>query len=408
MTRLFAPAALLALAAWSAGCATAPGSGAASGDSDAADAPGSGDEAVDAVRPPETTHVVAAYRVVVANESSDLVSRLEFRPGAGVYTLAEVEVGIQPGDIDGPHGIQVSPDGRYWYVTIAHGQPFGTLWKHDMETGERVGRAELGMFPASMGITPDGEFLFVVNFNLHGDPVPSTMSVVHAPSMTEVARPTLCVMPHGARVNQAGTRVYTVCMHSDQLVELDTRTFEVTGRFSLVPGREAPLAADDTGEEAHESHARPDGAVCSPTWVTPGRGERAGRFVYVACNRNQEVLEVDVADWRVTRRFPTGRAPYNLEATPDGELLIASLKGEQAVAFIDLERGVEAARRPTSQPVTHGVAVSSDGRFAFVTNEAVGGTNGTLDVFDLVGFERVASGELHFQPGGIATVPGGF
>ena len=38
-----------------------------------------------------------------------------------------------------------------------------------------------------MDVSADGQFLFVVNFNLHGDMVPSSVSVVSTPT-TEYAR----------------------------------------------------------------------------------------------------------------------------------------------------------------------------------------------------------------------------
>ena len=142
-------------------------------------------------------------------------------------------------------------------------------------------------------------------------------------------------------------------------------------------------------------------AVCSPTWAEPGAGALADRVVYVACNRNDEILEIDAGDWTVRRRFSTGTAPYNLDVTADGSLLVATLKGEQAVAVISLESGEELARLPTTQPITHGVVTSPDGRYAFVSNEAIGATPGTLDVFDLSALERVATAELRYQPGGI-------
>ena len=34
-----------------------------------------------------------------------------------------------PADVDGPHGVAVSPDGRFYYVTTAHGTPYGSLYK---------------------------------------------------------------------------------------------------------------------------------------------------------------------------------------------------------------------------------------------------------------------------------------
>ena len=65
------------------------------------------------------------YRLYVANESSDLVSRVVFIPGEGLAVEKEIPVGIMPADNDGAHGLSVSPDGKYWYVTIAHGTPRG-------------------------------------------------------------------------------------------------------------------------------------------------------------------------------------------------------------------------------------------------------------------------------------------
>jgi len=349
----------------------------------------------------ESTLADRTYYVYVANESSDIVSKVAFAPSVGAWVEREIEVGLMLADLDAPHGLAVSPGGAYWFVSLAHGTPFGSVWKYSTAGDTLVGRVQLGRFPASMGLTPDGAFLFVSNFNLHGEHEPSGISVVYAPDMIEVARPTTCIMPHGGRVNVAGTKHYSTCMHSDQLVELDAVTFQVTGRMSLVPGAEAPLAADEsTSAGAAHAHSA-ESPVCSPTWAATGRGERADRFVYVACNRMAQVLEIDVVEWRVTRRFETGEAPYNLETTPDGESLLISLRGEQAVAMIDLERGREAARISTSRPITHGVVLSPDGRFAFVTNEAVGSTLGTLDVIDLARLERVASLELRHQPGGV-------
>lgn len=352
----------------------------------------------------------STYRLYVANESSDDVSRVAYTPGRGAEVEKTIPVGIMPGDIDGAHGVAVAPDGEHWYVTIAHGTPYGYLWKFRTGSDSLVARTELGRFPATAGLTPDGSFAFVVNFNLHGDMVPSDVSVVHTPEMTEMARVTTCLMPHGSRVNQAGDRQYSACMHSDQLVEIDTRSFEVTKRFSVVPGREHTLALTERGtrsgrgerEGVIEVEPAPDlPQVCSPTWAEPSTGRRANRFVYVACSENDEVLEISTESWELTRRFSTGQGPYNLEATADGRYLVATLKGEQAVAVFDLNSGREAARMATSEPVTHGVVASPDSRYVFVSNEAVGSTRGTLDVFDLATMERVATVRLGHQSGGI-------
>jgi DNA-binding beta-propeller fold protein YncE len=344
----------------------------------------------------QTGSPASAYYMYIANESSDIVSRVLFSPASGLKVEGKVPVGIMPADIDGPHGVTVAPDGRTWFVSIAHGTPFGRVWKYVAGADTAAGRVELGMFPASMATSPDGNFLYVVNFNLHGDPVPSSVSIVYTPTMTEVARPTTCVMPHGSRINQAGTKHYSTCMHSEQLVEIDTRSYQVSTRFNLTPGSEHKLQVSDLGGEMHHVGTR----TCSPTWAQPGRGVWASK-VYVACNKNAEVLEIEPAAGTVTRRFPSGKGPYNIAVSPDGRLMLVTLKSDQGLQVVDLQSGKELARIATTQPITHGVVISPDGLYAFVTNEAIGSTRGTVDVIDLRTLQRVASTPLEYQPGGI-------
>ncbi len=45
------------------------------------------------------------------------------------------------------------------------------------------------------------------------------------------------------------------------------------------------------------------------------------------------------ARWSLRRTFPTGRGPYNLDVTPDGRILVGTLKQGGAVEFIDLASG---------------------------------------------------------------------
>src|SRR5438477_11328840 len=97
------------------------------------------------------------------------------------------------------------------------------------------------MFPATIDLSPDGEFLYVVNFNLHGDMVPSSVSVVATDDMTEIARIPTCAMPHGSRLNAGGTRHYSVCMMDEQLIEIDAAALKVSRHFTLTRGREAGM-----------------------------------------------------------------------------------------------------------------------------------------------------------------------
>ena len=351
---------------------------------------------------PAAAQSSATYWAYVANESSDIVSLVRF-DGREVLEEKAIDVGFHPADLDGAHGIAVAPTGDYWYVSIAHGQPYGQIWQMETGTDQFVDSALVGLFPATMSTTPDGSTLFVVNFNLHGDHTASAVSAVFTPMMEEISQIETCVMPHGSRVSHDGMRHYSTCMMSDQLVETTVHGLGVSRRMVLTAGREHVMDAEhvESTGDGHDMGALDMGAegVCKPTWVLLSPDDSR---IYVPCNGRGDVLEIDAESLEVLRRFPTGRGPYNADITPDGSKLVVTLKGDQAVAIIDLSTGEE-TRVETSRPITHGVAITPDGRYAFVSNEAVGATRGTVDVVDLNAGAIVASTELHYQPGGLAV-----
>lgn len=294
------------------------------------------------------------YLFYVLSEAADKIALVRFGPN-GARIDRQIDTGDMPVDIDGPHGIVVSPDRRFYYVSIAHGRPFGTVWKYSTNDDSVVGKTTLGHFPATMDITPDGQFLYVVNFNLHGDMTPSTVSVVSTQTMTEVARIPTCTMPHGSRLNPQGTKQYSACMMDDMLVEIDTRSLKATRHFLVTKNKEGGMAGPPTVHATshtkpamkhtggHGSEApKPGDTSCSPTWAEPSTD---GSSIFVACNGS----------------------------------------------IYELKSGRELARVPTKRKVLHGVVVSPDDRYAFVTVEGVGTEPGTVEIIDLVTLKTVTT-----------------
>jgi DNA-binding beta-propeller fold protein YncE len=357
------------------------------------------------------------YLVYVVSESADKISLVRFGPN-GARLDHDLQTGDMPVDIDGPHGIVISPDKQFYYVSIAHGRPFGLVWKYSTKDDRVVGKTTLGFFPATMDVTPDGSFLFVVNFNLHGDMVPSSVSVVSTPTMTEVARIQTCTMPHGSRLNPQGTKHYSACMMDDMLVEIDTRTLKAARYFIVTRGKEMGMtgapktkAADtmssmpgmnmpgmkDTGGHGMEP-PKPGDNSCSPTWAQPSTD---GSSIYVACNKSSEIVEVNANNWKLVRRIPARAGVYNLAVTHDGSRLIATNKRDQSVSVYDLKSGKELARLATKRKVLHGVIVSPDDLYAFVTVEGVGSEPGTVEIIDLKALKTVATVDVGEEAAGI-------
>ena len=346
------------------------------------------------------------YLVYVLSEAADKIALVRFGPD-GIRIDRQLDTGDMPVDIDGPHGIVISPDRKFYYVSIAHGRPFGTVLKYSTKDDSLIGKTTLSYFPATSDITPDGNFLFVVNFNLHGDMAPSTVSVVSTQTMTEVARIKTCTMPHGSRLNSQGTKQYSACMMDDMLVEIDTRSLKATRHFIVTKNGEKGVNGPPRTPSTHSMHSnaghgseppKPGDTSCSPTWAEPSAD---GSSMYVACNGSSEIVEINANRWQFVRRIPARAGVYNLETTHDGSRLIATNKRDQSVSIYDLKSGRELARLPTKRKVLHGVVVSPDDRYAFITVEGVGSEPGTVEVIDLTALKTVATVDVGQAAAGI-------
>jgi DNA-binding beta-propeller fold protein YncE len=337
-----------------------------------------------------TPSVMQDYLVYVVCEAADKIVLVRFGP-RGARIEHETHIGLMPTDINGPHGIAVSPDKQFIYVTVGHGRPDGSVWKLKAGTDEVVRYKSLGLFPATADITGDGEFLYVANANFHGDMVPSTISVVATGEMIEVKRITTCTMPHGSRLNPQGTKHYSACMMDDMLAEIDAQKFEMLRHFILSAGKEIGMPG------APHEQMKMGELTCVPTWAQPSND---GSEVYVACNKSNEIVAVDVASWKAARRFAAGTGVYNLAMTKDGRLVATNKRG-QSVSVFEPQSGKELARIPTKRKVVHGAVVSPDNRYAFISVEGIGSDPGTLEVIDLESLKTAATVDLPPQAAGV-------
>lgn len=356
------------------------------------------------------------YRVGVVSESGDIVTWL--RPEGNTLVVDHVvPVGIMPADIDGPHNITVSADQRWYYVSIAHGTPYGSLWRFDAANDTVAGRAQLEYFPTTISVAPDGDFAFVANSDFHGDhPRVNSVSAVYTPDMAKITEIPACDMPHGVKVNHGGTAVWVSCMHSDELLQIDPGTLDVVRRAKTGSGMAMPTAA--AGAHAGMNHAAPaTGAVSAPAPAAPAApavdNECAPTFVsvsaddqtlYVACNHKGTLQVWDAASLTVRKEVPTGAGAYNVEPSPDGRVVSVTNKKAQSVSIVDAKTLKVLATVPTTKKIVHGVAYSPDSRYLYVTQESIGSDPGAVDVIDLTTLAKVSTTPLPAQPTGIAIL----
>jgi YVTN family beta-propeller protein len=209
-----------------------------------------------------------------------------------------------------------------------------------------------------------------------------------------------CDMPHGVKVNHAGTRVYVSCMHSDEILQLDVATFGIARRVRAGAGHQTA-----TTGPAHHGPSAPaasaGGTECSPTFVSVSPDDKR---LYVACNNGNSLQVWDAATLTQIKEIPLGKGAYNVEPSPDGKLIVVTNKKDQSVSLVDAAGLKEIARIPTSKKVVHGVAFSPDNRLAYISCESIGADPGSVDVIDLAARKLVASIPVPGQPTGITVL----
>ena len=131
--------------------------------------------------------------------------------------------------------------------------PYRAIHKYETGTDEWVGDVTVGMFPATLAVSPSTGLVYVVNFNLHGDMEPSSISVVEAETMIELAQIPTGIMPHGARSDAKGARLYSVNMNVEGHPADVGDTSDATGKGSRSGERQGRrLGSGPRGLEGYE------------------------------------------------------------------------------------------------------------------------------------------------------------
>ena len=104
----------------------------------------------------------------------------------------------------------------------------------------------------------------------------------------------------------------------------------------------------------------------------------------------------------ISRRFKTDKGPYNCEVSRDGKKLVVTYKTSSKTGIWDLFSGKELGRIKNTRKVSHGVVISPDSKFAFISVEGIGAEPGSVEVIDLNKIKLVAQQDIGKQAGGIA------
>ena len=307
---------------------------------------------------PGDTEPKSDSRLYVTSGFTDEVLRLDPSDGSIVRRIPTER---RRDEVDEPHAVAISPDGRHWYATVAHGEP--TLWKFEMASDRLVGRVTLPTAGAArIGITPDGARAFVPDYDRSQPGVPSRVSVVDLADLSVVATPVVCGGPHHAEVDPTGELVAVACSLSDEIVLLDARTLEERGRFAAGPDAGPP------GQPA----LKPLNLAWSPD----------GQVIWVGLHLAGTVRAFRTSG-EIVGTVAVGARPAQIALTPDGGTLVTANRADASLSLVDTSSLIETARIPLGAEHPHGIALDALGLRAFVSCEGTPQTTGRAVAVDL-------------------------
>ena len=95
-----------------------------------------------------------------------------------------------------------------------------------------------------------------------------------------------------------------------------------------------------------------------------------GRWVYVSSDGSSTVSVIDTSRDRITKTIEVGKSPHGVTLVPGKEMLLVAVNGDDKIAFVDTVKKAVIAKVGVGKP--HTIAVSPDGRTAYVSSQVPG------------------------------------
>jgi YVTN family beta-propeller protein len=331
--------------------------------------------------------------------------------------LGSAAVGNSPVEIEGPHHLTSSSDGRFIffnlsnYVTNGGSGPHGAhgtgtvpgyLVKLDARTGRPLGQVLVDRSPGDVIRSADDKLIFVSHYDLarlsdtltRGLPIAqgySNVAIIDAASLELLSMTPVCPTAHGMGLSPDGQRLYVTCSLSDELAVLDVREPrkpQVTARVSVGPQ---------------------PGQVGNPAYAPYALAVDAAGLVWVSDNKSGDVRVFDPVTLQPdpSRVIKVGGVAMFSDFSPDGQWLYVPHQGDDQVTAINTKT---LALRELALPkqaclAAHALRVLSPKTAAVVCEGDHISRKGTVVMLDLEAWTTRGFVEVGLFPDGMTLLP---
>lgn len=224
----------------------------------------------------------------------------------------------------------------------------------------------------------------------------NTVSVVDVSTHTVVATIPVGARPYGSAVSPQGDRAFVTNAEGDSVSVIDTATSTV---IATIPVGDAPrsVAFTPDGAKAYVTNRVGGISVINVPTSTQVKSIAGGVYpagiavspdgtrAYVANQASTDVTVIDTANETVLARISMPTQPWGIAVSPDGSNVYVLSQYGDRIIVVDARTDTVAHTipLPSNLPDSRGfgIALSPDGRFAYVTN---GGSSTSLFTVDLV------------------------
>lgn len=268
----------------------------------------------------------AGTKAYVTNSNSTTVTIINIATNTVIGTI---------GGFDGPSGFVITPDGTTAYVNN-YGGPNGvgsgngtTVNVVDLATNTIVGPAiTVGLAPAGLAVTPDGAFVYVINY-VDGNPGTGTVTLIDTATNTLVGTtipgfsgPFQIIITSNGRyayVTNFGSNNFSPVGTTVSVIDLRSNTVVATIKVGTQP---SGIAITPNGRFVYVTNYNTLYLGPNFTNLTPGQGT---------------IMIIDTCTHKVIcPLIVVGSSPANIVITPDGRRAYVSNYSANTVSVVDI------------------------------------------------------------------------